>query len=71
MNDTNQLNSILCSGSNIDVTKTFDSFIFTPLMWGKYILFKAKYYYLTCLFRISITFTYTYFNYSFKYDKDF
>ncbi len=35
MNDTNLLNTLLCSGSNIDVLKTFDSFIFTPLMWGK------------------------------------
>jgi hypothetical protein len=40
MNDTNLLNTLLCSGSNIDVLKTFDSFIFTPLMWSKYSLLK-------------------------------
>jgi hypothetical protein len=42
MNDTNLLNILLCSGSNIDVLKTFDSFVFTPLMWGK--LIKDKMY---------------------------
>ncbi len=55
MNDTNLLNSFLCSGSNIDVLKTFDSFIFTPLMWGKYSLFKTTYYYyLTRMFSINL-----------------
>jgi hypothetical protein len=34
MNDTNLLNSLLCSGCNVDVLNTFDSFVFTPLMWG-------------------------------------
>ena len=43
MNDTNLLNSLLCLGSNIDVFKTFDSFVFTPLMWGKLILDKKVY----------------------------
>jgi hypothetical protein len=37
MNDTNLLNSLLCSGINIDALKIFDSFVFTPLMWGKLI----------------------------------
>ena len=52
MNDTNLLNSLLCSGSNIDVFKRFGSYIFTPLMWGKYSLFKTTNYYLTCVLSI-------------------
>ncbi len=49
MNDTNLLNSLLCSGSNIDVLKSFGSYIFTPLMWGKYSLFKTTNFNLTCI----------------------